>query len=225
MNREEILARITAAAVTYGELAGDLPRRQRAPLRALVDQLLAEGAIKIAMRHARPHFVLPDYHPEPAYLLEMIKRRSTVDDGGCLIWGGYIDPVRGPMARAGEETPTSVRRMAWVAAKRGRLGYSDIIYMKCAVDGCVELRHMKKAVRGDSVRNKPLPVLQRRRIALTRRKGAKLTVEVARAIRESDDIARVAAEKAGISKSTVADIRAGRRWKDYGGFFTGLVGR
>ena len=94
--------------------------------------------------------------------------------------------------------------------------------MKCGVDGCVDQRHMKKGERGDALRGKPLPMLHRRRIAQTRRQNAKLTVEAARSIRASDDIARVAAKKAGVSQGTVADIRAGRRWKEYGGLFTGL---
>jgi len=226
--REEIMARIKSSPVTYAELAKGIPKRRKAPLRALMDALLDEGVIKIAQRHRRPHFVLPDYEPEPAYLLDMIRMRSTVDDGGCLIWGGYIDPIRGPSVRAGEENPTSVRRMGWVASKRGRLGYSDTIVMKCGVDACVEVKHMKKAGRGDSTRNKSLTLLHRKKIAESRRKGGALTPERVREIRENNEVARIAAEKAGVSKGTIVDIRSGRSWKEYGGMsglFTDLINR
>lgn len=226
--REEVLVRIKAAPVTYAELAEGIPRRRKAPLRALMDALLAEGVVKMANRHRRPYFVMPDYEPEPAYLLEMIQQRSTVDECGCLIWGGYIDPIRGPSVRAGEESPTSVRRMAWIASKRGKLGYSDTLHMKCGVDACVETKHMKKAGRGDSTRNRSLSLLHRKKIAESRRKGGTLTPERVRMIRESDEVARIAAEKAGVSKGTVVDIRAGRSWKEYGGMnglFTDLINR
>lgn len=52
--------------------------------------------------------------------------------------------------------------------------------------------------------------------AVNTRRGrrARITEDVARAIRESKEIGRVVAERYGVSIATVRDIRKGRTWRD-----------
>ena len=59
---------------------------------------------------------------------------------GCLEWPGYLDPVRGPMARIGKDAvPAALRRTIW-QIKRGPLGYQQTVRVQCENERCIEYR-------------------------------------------------------------------------------------
>lgn len=224
--RETVLARISEAPVRFAEMAGSKAHRARVGLRAIVDALESEGLIRLAYIGGFPHYVLADWEPSPEDVLAEIEGncRRTMD--GCLEWAGYVDPKRGPMVRCGASTvPTSVRRVVW-GLKRKPLNFQDTIKPACGNWACVEYGHMQKASRADARRGSPLTLLHKARIATAQRKGAKLTMEIARQIRASADSESLEAAKWGVTKATVSAIRRNEIWQEYQqGMFTGLLAR
>jgi hypothetical protein len=61
------------------------------------------------------------------------------------------------------------------------------------------------------------------KIAMSKRLNSKLTIEDARVIRMSSETGPVLAERYGVHKTLINNIKSGKSWREYGGFFSGLV--
>lgn len=223
--RESVLATIEAAPIRFGALAGSKAYRARVGLRAIVDALTAEGLIRLVYIDRFPHLVLQDWEPTKEQTLSILEGRGKRNADGCLLWTGYTDPLRGPMASIGTPPqPTSVRRTIW-GIKRKPLEFNDTVKPDCGNWACVEYTHMVMANRADPAIGRKKTTLHAMRIAqgLRALKG-KLTMDIAREIRASPEPAAKLASHYGVSKETINMIRRGETWKEYQqGLFTGLM--
>ena len=222
--RDQVLATIEAGPVQYAALAGTMSDPARAQLRAIIDELTGQGLIRLIQLDRFPHYVTTDWVMPDELRLQLIegKCRRTVDD--CLIWTGYIDPRRGPMVRFGPDgPPTAARRVVWTI-KRGPLGLQQTVRAGCDDPACVAYEHMKLGTRADKARGRSLTPLTRLRIARAQQAArGKLDLEKVRAIRASAESETVLAERYGVSKPTIGQIRRNETWREEGGMFTALI--
>lgn len=225
ITRETILARIHAGPVSYADLAG--PNRPDNALRKLVhpivEKLLAEGLIRRAMLDRRIVLAAAQWQMTDDMALREIEGRCKPSHG-CLVWTGYIDPKRGPMVALGTHgKPTSVRRVIW-QIKRGPLGYQDTVRVQESCEpGCASYAHMRVGRREEPFTGRKIATLTRSRIAAAHQSRAKLNWDKVRAIRASDELPRVLAERYGVDVCTIYDVLKQRTWCEFGGMFTALV--
>lgn len=223
-DRDQVLATIEAGPVQYASLAGTMSDTARAKLRAIIDELMGQGLIRLIQLDRFPHYVAAGWVMSDELRLQLIegKCRRTVD--GCLVWTGYVDPRRGPMVRFGAEGfPTAVRRVVWTV-KRGPLGQQQTVRASCDDPACVAYEHMKLGTRADKARGRSLTPLTRLRIARTQQAARrKLDIEKVRAIRASAEPEAVLAERYGVSKPTIGQIRRNETWREAGGMFSALI--
>jgi hypothetical protein len=94
----------------------------------------------------------------------------------------------------------------------------------CDDPACVAYEHMKLGTRADKARGRSLTPLTRLRIARTQQTARrKLDIEKVRAIRASTEPEAVLAERYGVSKPTIGQIRRNETWREAGGMFTALI--
>lgn len=156
---------------------------------------------------------------EGAYLLERIRARC-VEEGECWIWQGATvsgHPIMKPKGRS----CTTVRRLV-AEAKGTPPEHRQPVVPACGEPLCVNPEHIKlttvRAVaRAAAKRGAYSNPLRHARIAKTRReRHSKLTWEQVRAVRASEEPARVWAERLGVNKSLIHRIRRGDCWREFG---------
>jgi len=151
---------------------------------------------------------------EGAYLLARIRRRCT-EDAGCWLWTGYCDKGTVPVINL-DGVPTTVRRQVYLAAVGPiRTGYE--VTNSCERQKCVAPEHLKQLSkaqrRREMSRNRPASALVRITSANRLRQG-KLDMEKARAIRASEEPAKVLAERYGVSQTLIGFVRRGISWQE-----------
>lgn len=224
---ESVLAKITAGPIRFQHLAGSAKYEHRIELRKIVDQLTEEGLIRLTYIDRFPHLVLKDWKPSSELILMLLEGRGKPAEDGCLIWSGYTDPIRGPMASLGEpRMPTSVRRVIW-SIKRKPLHHNQTVKPTCGNWACIQYEHMK-VVNGRTeaqIGSKKTRIHAMNIANGLRKTKGKLTMEIAREARQSTLSAAKFAAMHGVTKEAISAIRRGETWKEYGnGFFTGLIG-
>jgi len=150
----------------------------------------------------------------------------TVEEGECLLWGGYIGNSVPQVSHKGKVI--AVRRlMLEFQGKVLRAG--DHASTKCRNHACVHPEHishrnkfqhsaaMLSAPRNEEVRAAKL--------AAFRRKTAKLDMDKAREIRCSEESGPTLAAKFGVNKALIARIRRGEAWREFSNPFAGLGAR
>jgi len=225
---ESVLALITAGPVKFSELA---PSRNgntivRKSARQSINELESKGLIKTVYIGGFLHHVLADWKESQESRIAQIEEQSKHSYCGCIIWQGYCDPLRGPITRFNSEGPQSVRRILWNNAYKKQLEIREIIRMSCENDLCVNVKHMMKDRKNSVQRGKQKNVIHAMKIAQGMRKSrAKLSMEAAREIRESDESNVVLAERYGVSRANISLVKLGKIYKEYpvGGFFSGLL--
>lgn len=95
---------------------------------------------------------------------------------------------------------------------------------------CINPAHLRKTTVARIAQRKAAAggwtgVLRCSKIATTKRASplAKLTIELAREIRLSDETNIVLAERHDVDPSLIQGIKAGKRWRDYSNPFAGLM--
>jgi len=117
---------------------------------------------------------------------------------------------------AGKKTSTRAHRLAYEAFV-GEISPSVLVLHTCDVPACCNPDHLRL---GDARANTAdMDARGRRARGYRKPRGAgeqhgqaKLTEEAVRAIRASTEPLRVLATRYGVSASTIANIRNGRRW-------------
>lgn len=149
--------------------------------------------------------------------------------GDCLIWRGAKNTTGGYPVMKTDSKNELVRRLVFTL-NGGTLKPRQPVAMLCGEKCCVNPAHMKSsstreiaqmaAKRGAFVNpTRGAKIAQKRRASDT----AKLTMEVAREIRMSNETGPVLAARYGVNKTVINGIKAGKRWKDYRNPFAQLM--
>lgn len=223
--RDQVLALIAKGPIRYMEIVGDTTKKPdkdaRKVVHTIIKQLREEGAIKVVSMDRLPYYVLAAWKMTDEELLAHVRRKSVRTVDGCLLWSEKTCPDRGPMGLG----RINLRRAIW-EIKRGPLGFSDSIKVQCERWNCVSYECMEKTTRSKittGLKKRPLHALRIAQAA--QRVLGKVGWDEVRAIRASEESGPVLAERYGIAKQTVSQIRNGKTWKEptVGGLFTGLM--
>lgn len=161
---------------------------------------------------------------EGAYLLRRI-RANCHDDGGCLVWEGHVNTGTTPIINV-NGIPTTVRRLVFELTKGGVKPGHEVV-CTCETLLCCEADHLEQITVAE--RRRRLAIKHNgkqpaRLVNLMRERHGKLDMEKARAIRASDEQAKVLAERYGVSSTLIGYVRRGISWAEPSPF-AGLLGR
>jgi hypothetical protein len=172
-------------------------------------------------------------HKEGAYLggirsVEDLRQRCRVDeDTGCWHWGLCRTPqgyARVYFVMNGKAYTAAARRAAVMLStgeelRRGHVAFAQKV-CQTPID-CANPEHSRASTRSNhgsyiatTGRYKTVRHAAASR-ATIRRCRAKITLEDARAIRASDELYRVLAERYGVSEKHICEIRRGKVWKEH----------
>lgn len=131
------------------------------------------------------------------------------EDGDCLIWTGGNNSIGIPKIRN-----TSGRRVMW-ELKNGEIPPGMLVSTTCGHPACLE--HLALSTKSEIVtRSHERPHTKARVTASNRRAArksrAKITIDIARDIRASDETGLAIAARLGISNSLVSLVRRGKGW-------------
>jgi hypothetical protein len=148
------------------------------------------------------------------------------EDGDCFLWTGSLDSKGIPRMSVrvdGKSTTLQIRRFMW-KHKTGKPAPDHLkVTVTCGNPRCLE--HMELIPPGEVVSRtaKRANVKTKRRLSgLRSRERAKIDMEKARDIRNSDEPLRVVAERHGISLTNASRVRRNLSWKEDGNPFAGL---
>jgi len=141
--------------------------------------------------------------------------------GECLLWtGGLVYEGGQPRLWVGKK-PLSARRVVFELA-RGEIVAGRRIGMKCGERLCLNAEHMSQMTTTELLkahhrRMGGLPPSHKAACtaAARRRSNNKMDMDIARAIRSSEERASVLAARYGLGKSTVCKVRRNERWAEH----------
>lgn len=221
--RGSILDRIIERPTRFIDIAPSPSQNSpvRKAARAAVNELLAEGVIEQLYLDGLPHFVMAGWKPGASYFQLRIDERCKRTPDGCLEWIGARNHHGSPVMRFEKNTPLTVRSWLWWQRRGCKLDPNhDRIYMRCLNDDCVEPTHMVMRPANWKHRGKTRTLASIVRMSIASQR--KITRADARAIRASTERSAVLAERYGVTRETINQIRRGATHKDPA---TGLFGK
>lgn len=161
---------------------------------------------------------------EGEYLLARIRRRCK-DDAGCKVWQGYVMKGTTPVISVGG-VPATVRRVVFELVQGAVLPDHEVV-ATCETVLCCEATHLEQITVAE--RRRRLAIAHNgkqpaRLVNLMRERHGKLDMEKARAIRASEEQAKVLAERYGVSSTLIGYVRRGTSWAEPSPF-AGLLAR
>ena len=150
-------------------------------------------------------------------LIEKIQRHVTIE-GECWEWQGCMQGSVPMMKHKGN--PNNVRRLVLIERQIPMTGF--IATYTCGNAKCVNPDHTGRSTRAQMNRrimadmNTATNTLRIKRIAeIKRRTQAKLSQADVDQIRASDEKPQALAERFGVNKSLICQIRRGEVWRTY----------
>lgn len=165
--------------------------------------------------------MMPSY-PIPSYLSKVWEAR-TIEEGDCLIWTGvYVNNLTPTVFVSKKTSPryVTVRRVLLEAQRDGKPLPAHLFATNCCGNSkCVAPKHVRagtvsgiaKAAVARGAWENPL---RGEKIALTKQQKSVLTWDDIERIRAAPSAVQAVRDIGGkVSKSTCAQIRAGKRWR------------
>jgi hypothetical protein len=147
--------------------------------------------------------------PASRPLAARFTEKVVIRECGCHEWTGRLQPNGYGQVRANGKTAYA-HRVAWELAN-GSLPRGAYVLHECDNRRCVNPEHLRLGTFQDNMDD----MTAKKRHAHGERNGhAKLTAADVRAIRGSDALHAVIAERFGVSQPLVSMIRSGRIWKN-----------
>jgi hypothetical protein len=152
---------------------------------------------------------------------------STVEYGDCILWNGAVTTTGHGIYKKYGCGCKLVRREMYALTK-GDLIPREPIDTICGERLCLNPAHLiRSTISRIALKAGALGAWSKKtrcaKIAHTKRKSAKLTIEIAREIRLSQDTGPVLAKRFGVNRSLVNNIKRGLAWRDYSNPFSGLM--
>lgn len=161
--------------------------------------------------------------------IDLLRIWEKVDEiGDCLIWKASDNGHGNPQFKS-RATGRAVLVRRYVMEMHGiKLKRMEPLGCRCGDTNCINPEHLYKSstkaiAKAAARRGAFSSPVRASRIANTKRKAGKLTIEQAREIRVSTESAAALALKFGVNRSLINGIRAGTRWKDYSNPFAQLM--
>ena len=165
--------------------------------------------------------------PRAIHTVESLKAR-TVEEGECWLWQGYVANNTPQVNADGRMVP--VRRLmlqlAGIALRPG------VVFCgcKCGNALCIRPEHVVQrdkmahlSAMGKAAGQGAAYAERIAKLTQARRARSKLTIEIAREIRQAEGSCREIGERFGVDKTIVARIIRGEAWKDAANPFGGLL--
>ena len=222
LTKESVLALVSERPVRFQELAqsksANCDRRRRA--RAIIDELVAERAIRMQYLDGVPCYVLADWQPGTAYWRLQIDSLSRRTPEGCVEWVGAFSTHGKPVFRDGSRIMRPVRKWLWENYRGGDVRKADIVYPSCGNESCIELSHLVKKNQGVLHKGKRRTVATKLKLSIVGQR--KLTREDASAIRSSNEDSLTLAKRFGVSRETINSVKRNQTHKEFS-MFTALL--
>ena len=160
-------------------------------------------------------------------LLERIQTH-VIEVGDCWEWQGSLQSQSPTPTMNYRNQVKPVRRHLAEAMELNLTG--KVVTYKCGNPLCVHPDHIiaitrkKLQQRIAKEQSHQMNPLRRKKISDRARVHAKLTMELAQAIRDAEGTQREIAKQFGITQATVSVIKRGVTWRDYTNPFTQLIG-
>ncbi len=151
-------------------------------------------------------------------LSDLLKRTEV--DGDHLLWTAHATHGRFPQWRIGPKCFV-VRRLVWQLT-RGTIPKGLQIGVKCGEDLCVHPDCLVARTKSKIMTGTKKTAATKLRIAIARRAGSKLNLEIVNAIRASGERGDVVEAQYGLRQGYASRIRTGRVWADHSNPFAGL---
>lgn len=154
-----------------------------------------------------------------------------IEEGDCMIWQGALTDQGYPLMKFNGKS-TSVRRV--VMTLDGRIPKSgQPVACSCNEKRCVAKEHLSRSTFSkisQKVADSGLYASKARCAKVAEvnrnRKDTRLSIEIARDIRTSEESGQVLADQYGVGRNRISAIRRGEIWKEYGATpFEGLGAR
>lgn len=152
-----------------------------------------------------------------------------LEEGECWIWQQNTNNGRPQMQIPGTRRRVAVRRELWLQTRNPDITAKTWVTVKCETPGCVNPEHLcltnnAKAQKKAAGQGKFSTLSRRAKVAKAKQDArSPLTQDQVDAIRASDEILRVLADRYGVAKNTIWAIRNGTRWRTYSSPFAGLM--
>ena len=164
-------------------------------------------------------------------LIERIRER-IVEEGDCWNWNGAMQSCGSTPVMRWQGKIGAVRRFVMLEKPYVAVKQKWFATYLCGNPLCVNPQHTgwrdRRTVqlRTTNDQRYQASVVSCKKIADKARARAKLTVELATAIREAEGGQRQIAERFGVHQATVSSIKRGRTWREYAASpFAGLGAR
>lgn len=164
-------------------------------------------------------------------LLERVYANCIPDEAtGCMAWTGAVRwTCNNPSIRREGGNSVSLRRYMLEVANEKKPCPKRVATYICGNPKCVKLEHIAAVTRTvlqtrvNSEMNAFQKLRKAKRSSAKRRLCAKLTPEIVKAIKESNEPQKLVAQRYGVVQSTISQIKRGVTWKDYDNPFTRLA--
>lgn len=155
-----------------------------------------------------------------------------IEEGDCLLWTQSTNDSGQPRYtfRIGDKSMTKqLRQVVWYMAGKPQLREGQVLTVTCGCQACLNSDHMKPTtMRAVIAKTSRRPDVVRRvtvASAVAHRARAKITMEQADYIRNSDKTLREMSEEFGISIAWASKVRRGEGWRNLRASpFAGLMG-
>lgn len=153
--------------------------------------------------------------PAPASVSELYALAAEV--GECIEWQGTVRNGSPMLYFDGREH--SVRRLVWDLEQGAPMLAGRFATPGCRNHRCIRSEHIdaltsKQIAQRAAKAGRFSSVMRRMRVAAGKQRIGKITMEIARAIRASEETSVVLAGRYGIHKSMAARIRRGEAWRE-----------
>jgi hypothetical protein len=151
---------------------------------------------------------------EQLTLARLLKHTELVGD--CLEWTGHANGGQFPQVRLGGRSGRvyNVRRVLWVLL-HGFIPANRQVGVKCPCELCVHPDHLVLRTRSTAMKGVKKSLLSARRMAATKRAASRITEEMVREIRASNEPAIHLDRRWGLGQGTTSGIRRGRFRRDF----------
>lgn len=220
------LDQITCLVPIEQLLMGD--EQARAAISWSIEVLIAKGHLVRSVFQGGKCVAPSHWVMDATFAAQLATANCHREFGGCLVWEGSLDLVRGPRLSYRRQT-ILLRRAVYESTTGDKLARSTTVRMNCGCERCLDFQHMVLTSRNQALEGAPRPLTVRKRIADARRKASAFAIEQVRELRAKWAAKEITqpqvARLLGISIHSAGCLLRGETWQDFDNQYTTLIRR